>query len=128
MPGALTRRGSPRNRKVNIADTATAGTEVVNLEGATSGSVFADTSFDGSAITFQSAMSGKLNGVPLNEQTAGTGWVWFTAKDGAGNNISVSVSAGQSAPLPSSLFGLRYIRPVSGTAQTGAGFVTFVLS
>ena len=124
--GAAFRR-SPQNATQHFADGQTAGTEAINIEAFSFGGVFADASFDGTAITWQVAYT-RGRGAPADVESDATNFTWYDAVDGAGNALpATTISAGDYAPLPPELFGARYLRGTSGTMQSGAGFVTLVL-
>ncbi len=80
--------------------------------------LFVPTGFEGTSITFKAAPQ-VVSGTTVS---AGT---YVPVYDGDGALLSYTVAAGQFVPIdPTHFTGIRFLKIVAGTAQTGASTVT----
>lgn len=119
MPVALQR--IPWSQRVLFPNNGTVS-QAVEIEGAAWGSLYVPSDFDGTTLTFHAAHT---KGTDFADQSTFT---WFPCKDGAGSNITLTVAAGDCVPLDPRLFGARYLRVTSGTTQSPATYLIFVLN
>ncbi len=96
-----------------IADSGTVSGEV-DLSGCTLCGVFLPSTFDGTTLKFQAATE--------------SGGTFVAVVDGAGADVSKTCAASKYLPLnPADFAGVRFLKLVAGTGQTGATVLTLAV-
>ena len=49
---------------------------------------------------------------------------WVAAYDGSGNQVQSTIAAGESVPVPTSLFGAKFIAGVAASSSASVAYVT----
>lgn len=119
--GVLAIKRSPENRPVTIAD-GESTSNVIDIENAAYGGIFADASFDGASLTWEAAYTERGA-----DRTDPSTFTWFDVTDGSGAAVTTTIGSGDYAPLSPYLFGARFLRATSNTSQSGDGLLTIVL-
>ncbi len=110
MAGPLSIRRSAGNFVFTIEDGDTES-DVVSIEGASFGLLFAPAEFDGSSITYNVYYTDKNTPVA------------YPLGDGSGGTVTTVIAAGEPQPVDPIVFGARWLQLVSNAAQSGADAV-----